>query len=262
MEPRFRRASGSKICAGLTGIPDFLFFCRFSWFNRVYSRFNRLLSLFNWKKIEKISIKLRKNSIKSRKKWTFLSCWHGPIPLPYSWWWQSLPSLQPFKKPPPLPAPPPSTDLETDMMQPLRDPNVEKATNTGMIHRMTPNIRSANVWKQQQTQGFRSRVVCLRLHPQPHPQPHPHTSAKAISNHIETDYNDDISVSPQETTDLPFLGNILDRALVPKMFHQIPSSSSYRQRSNSLHKKVHPLFFLSNATHPFVCPGYGPGCPI
>ena len=46
--------------------------------------------------------------------------------------------------------------LDTDRIQPFKLPNVEKATNSGMIHDMIPNIWSANVYKYN-----RSNIMIL-----------------------------------------------------------------------------------------------------
>ena len=48
-------------------------------------------------------------------------------------------------------------------MTPLRPPNVEAATNSGMIHAITPSIRSANVCKHTHTHSHNDAGLGVEL---------------------------------------------------------------------------------------------------
>ena len=53
--------------------------------------------------------------------------------------------------------------LDTDRIQPFKLPNVEKATNSGMIHDMIPNIWSANVYKHNRSNNDFKHVQCTDI---------------------------------------------------------------------------------------------------
>ena len=53
--------------------------------------------------------------------------------------------------------------LLTERIQPFKLPNVEKATNSGMIHDMIPNIWSANVYKHNQCSDVTSTTNVVIL---------------------------------------------------------------------------------------------------
>ena len=53
--------------------------------------------------------------------------------------------------------------LDTDRIQPFKLPNVEKATNSGMIHDMIPNIWSANVYKYNRSNNDFKHVQCTDI---------------------------------------------------------------------------------------------------